>query len=86
MRYFKICVCVLAGALSFSAIAQTGSSKFSAEEAAIVAQLDSLTAKAFEGRFQMPLVENVDTTPVARETLPHFTDSIITQKILAIQS
>lgn len=86
MRLGSICVHVfLVLVLCFPALAQ-GDKNYSAEEIAIIAQLDSLTGKAFEGRFQLPLVEKQDSIARAKETLPRFSDTVLTRNILAIQS
>ena len=88
MRSFIICMnLLLAVAFSFPALAQTeGDKNIAAEEAAIIGNLDSLTGKMFEGRFQIPLLANLDTTPVAKESLVGFNDSLIRKNILSIQS
>lgn len=88
MRSFIICMnLLLAVAFSFPALAQTeGDKSVAAEEAAIIGSLDSLTGKMFEGRFQIPLLTNLDTMPVAKESLIGFNDSIIRRNILSIQS
>jgi len=74
-------------AFSFSAFAAgDGNKKYAEDELAIVGQLDSLTGKMFEDRFQIPLLANPDTTPADASTFPRFSDSVILNNILAVQS
>lgn len=89
MRLFNLCgslVCWLL--LTVPVFANNGDDgkKYAAEENAIIANLDSLTGKMFEGRFQIPMLTNVDSTPVVKDSLIGFNDSLIRKNILSIQS
>lgn len=89
MRLYNLCgslLCVLLSIAPAFANGDDGGKKYTAEEIAIVANLDSLTGKMFEGRFQIPLLADIDSASVSKESLIGFNDSLIRNNILSIQS
>ncbi|HXH19974.1 MAG TPA: transglycosylase SLT domain-containing protein [Chitinophagales bacterium] len=86
MRLLKACssFCFFLLPLT-SAFGGDGDTKFSDEEISIVSMLDSLAGSLFAERFQLALTAE-DTSSVPIENLPRFSDSVVLNNILKIQS
>ncbi len=59
---------------------------YAEEELSIISMLDSLTGKMFENRFLVTMAGEADTILIPKENLPRFSDSVVLNTILSIQS
>ncbi len=88
MTYFfkNICKGIPVLFLFFSLSASADDKKYSEEELAVISTLDSLTAEIFANRFQVQFASAEDTLPLSKENSPRYSDSVILNNILSIQS